>query len=132
MFEIFGLLICLVGSGQWRRFYEQELSLTFFIGQFVWTLLVFAVWAIIRFRFMKKPAKPIGATYFGAQLLMALASYSLIVGGYCWFFDWPVNQSSELPDTNTGNGFKILLGSLGLYVLAAVTQLRRIAKLRQS
>ncbi|MEY2737738.1 MAG: hypothetical protein RL683_856 [Actinomycetota bacterium] len=131
MVEIFGLLVCLVGSGQWRRFYEQELSLTFFIGQFVWTLLVVAVWAIIRFRFMKKPAKPIGATYFWAQLLIALATYFLIVGGYCWFFDWPVNQLSELPDTNTGNGFKILLGSLGLYVLAAVTQLRRIGKVRQ-
>jgi hypothetical protein len=80
---------------------------------------------------MKKPAKPIGATYFWAQLLIALATYFLIVGGYCWFFDWPVNQLSELPDTNTGNGFKILLGSLGLYVLAAVTQLRRIGKVRQ-
>jgi hypothetical protein len=131
MIEVFGLIACLVGSVQWRRVYEQELSMTFFLGQLFWTFLVFAVWTVIRVRFMKNPVKSTRVGYVWAQLLLALSTYLLIVGGYCWVFDWPVNQLSELPDTNTGNGFKILLGSLGLYVLAAVTQLRRIGKVRQ-
>jgi hypothetical protein len=126
MIEIFGLVACLVGSGQWRRLYEQELSLEFFLGQFFWTLLVFAVWTVLRITFMKNSAKSSRVGYVWAQFLMAIATFLLTVGGYCWVFDWPVNQSNDLPDVNTGTGFKIFLVSLVLFLWIAIWQIRRI------
>ncbi len=131
MIEVFGLIACLVGSVQWRRVYEQELSMTFFLGQLFWTFLVFAVWTVLRVRFMKNPVKSTRVGYVLAQLLLALSTYLLIVGGYCWVFDWPVNQSNDLPDVNTGTGFKILLVSLVLYFWNATWQIRRIWVIRR-
>jgi hypothetical protein len=131
MIEVFGLIACLVGSVQWRRLYEQELSMTFFLGQFFWTFLVFAVWTVLRVRFMKNPVKSTRLGYVWAQLLLALSTYLIIVGGYCWVFDWPVNQSNDLPDVNTGTGFKVLLVSLVLHFWNAIWQIRRIGVIRR-